>query len=69
LNALAMEPLGKVAGMGASIVGAGSTLVSIPIGSLIGMSITHSVAPLALGLAVCSLLSMSLMHWVRFGVR
>ena len=69
LNALAMEPLGKVAGMGASIVGSGSTLVSIPIGGLIGMSITDSVAPLALGLVVCTLLSMSLMYWVRFSMR
>jgi DHA1 family bicyclomycin/chloramphenicol resistance-like MFS transporter len=69
LNTLAMEPLGKVAGMGASIVGTGSTMVSIPIGGLIGMSISQSVTPLALGLAVCALVSMLLMHWVRFGVR
>ena len=69
LNTLAMEPLGKVAGMGASIVGTGSTLVSIPIGGLIGMSISQSVTPLALGLAICALISMLLMHWVRFGGR
>ena len=67
LNALAMEPLGKVAGMGASVVGAGSMFVSIPIGGLIGMSVDTNVFPVALGMAVCSLLSMLVMHWVRFG--
>lgn len=67
LNALAMEPLGQVAGMGASVVGAGSTLVAIPIGGFIGMSIGSDILPLGLGMAACSLLSMLLMHWVRFG--
>jgi DHA1 family bicyclomycin/chloramphenicol resistance-like MFS transporter len=67
LNALAMEPLGKVAGMGASVVGAGSMFVSIPIGGLIGMSVDTNIFPVALGMAVCSLLSMLVMHWVRFG--
>jgi len=67
LNALAMEPLGKVAGMGASVVGAGSMFVSIPIGGLIGMSVDTDIFPIALGMAVCSLVSMLVMHWVRFG--
>jgi DHA1 family bicyclomycin/chloramphenicol resistance-like MFS transporter len=67
LNALAMEPLGKVAGMGASVVGAGSMFVSIPIGGLIGMSVDTNIFPVALGMAACSLLSMLVMHWVRFG--
>jgi DHA1 family bicyclomycin/chloramphenicol resistance-like MFS transporter len=67
LNALAMEPLGQVAGMGASVVGAGSMFISIPIGGLIGMSVDTDIFPVALGMAVCSLLSMLVMHWVRFG--
>lgn len=67
LNALAMEPLGEVAGMGASVVGAGSMFVSIPIGGLIGMSLNTDIFPIALGMAACSLASLLLMHWVRFG--
>ena len=67
LNALAMEPLGKAAGIGASFVGAGSTLISIPIGGLIGMSLSANIFPLAIGMALCSLLSILMMHWVRFG--
>ncbi len=67
LNALALEPLGEVAGMGASIVGAGSTLISIPIGAFIGMSVEVSIMPLSIGLAVCAGASILIMHWVRFG--
>ena len=67
LNALAMEPLGRAAGIGASFVGAGSTLISIPIGGLIGMSLSTNIFPLAIGMALCSLLSILMMHWVRFG--
>ena len=38
LNALAMQPLGHVAGVGAAIVASLSTLVSVPLGALIGQS-------------------------------
>ena len=54
LNALAMEPLGKLAGMGASVVGSCSTLVSVPIGMWVGMSYDGTVMPLVLGFAVTS---------------
>jgi DHA1 family bicyclomycin/chloramphenicol resistance-like MFS transporter len=67
LNSLAMEPLGRIAGIGASFIGAGSMLISIPIGGLIGMSLSTNIFPLAIGMALCSLLSMLTMHWVRFG--
>ena len=49
-----MEPLGKLAGMGASVVGSSSTLVAVPIGMWVGMSYDGSVLPLAFGFAVAS---------------
>ena len=49
-----MEPLGKLAGMGASVVGSCSTLVSVPIGMWVGMSFDGTVLPLVLGFAVTS---------------
>jgi DHA1 family bicyclomycin/chloramphenicol resistance-like MFS transporter len=52
LNALAMEPLGKLAGMGASVVGSSATLISVPIGLWVGMSYDGTVLPLVLGFAV-----------------
>jgi DHA1 family bicyclomycin/chloramphenicol resistance-like MFS transporter len=47
LNALAMEPLGHIAGMGAAIVNAFSTLISVPLGAMVGLAFDGSVMPLA----------------------
>ncbi|MDQ7058571.1 MAG: multidrug effflux MFS transporter [Ghiorsea sp.] len=49
LNGLAMEPLGHMAGIGASLVGAVSTFIAVPFGAIIGQSYTQSVLPLVLG--------------------
>ena len=38
LNALAMEPLGHVAGVGAAVVASLSTFISVPLGALVGLS-------------------------------
>ncbi len=61
LNALAMQPLGRNAGVGASVVGAVSSLLSVPIGTVIGLSYNHTTIPLMLGLGsmagLCLLLS------------
>ena len=52
LNALAMEPLGHIAGMGAAVVGSISTLLSVSIGSLIGQLFDGTVLPLVVGFAL-----------------
>ncbi len=49
LNALAMKPLGHVAGVGSSVVGALSTLISVPFGIYIGLSYNNTVYPLVIG--------------------
>ncbi|MDX8384697.1 MAG: multidrug effflux MFS transporter [Ghiorsea sp.] len=64
LNGLAMEPLGKMAGLGASMVGAVSTFIAVPFGAAIGQSYDDSITPLVLGFAVFSLGSLLLMHWI-----
>ena len=38
LNALAMEPLGHIAGVGAAVVASLSTMISVPLGGFIGQS-------------------------------
>jgi DHA1 family bicyclomycin/chloramphenicol resistance-like MFS transporter len=52
LNALAMEPVGHIAGLGASLIGAISTLLSVGIGTLIGQAYNGTVLPLVLGFAL-----------------
>jgi len=64
-NALAMEPLGNLAGIGAAVVGSLSTLISIPLGTLIGQGYNETVVPLILGIAVLSGLSLGVVRWTE----
>lgn len=57
LNSLAMQPLGHIAGIGAALVGSVSTLISVPLGTWIGLSYNNTVVPLIVGLAVLAGLS------------
>ncbi len=67
LNAMAMEPLGHIAGVGAAVVGALSTFICVPFGILIGRGYDGSVLPLILGFAVFGTLTLGVMHWVERG--
>jgi DHA1 family bicyclomycin/chloramphenicol resistance-like MFS transporter len=51
-NAIAMEPLGRLAGSGAAAIGFASSFVSALVGGLIGRMYDGSMAPLLLGQAV-----------------
>src|SRR4029434_9723368 len=60
LNALAMQPLGHIAGTGAAIVGATSMLISIAFGTWIGQSYNGTVLLLVVGftaLSACSIIA------------
>ncbi len=52
LNALAMEAVGHMAGLGASLIGAISTLISVIIGTIIAQAYDGSVLPIVLGFAL-----------------
>jgi DHA1 family bicyclomycin/chloramphenicol resistance-like MFS transporter len=65
LNALAMEPLGHIAGVGAAVVGSLSTLISVLLGTLIGQSYNGTVLPLVGGFAILSVVSLGVMQWVE----
>ncbi len=49
INAMAMQPLGKTAGLGAAIIGSLSSLISVPTAVLIGSFVDSSITPVALG--------------------
>jgi DHA1 family bicyclomycin/chloramphenicol resistance-like MFS transporter len=66
LNALAMEPLGHIAGVGAAVVGALTTTISLLLGILIGQSYNGTVLPLVGGFAVLSLASAAVMRWAEY---
>jgi DHA1 family bicyclomycin/chloramphenicol resistance-like MFS transporter len=67
LNALAMQPLGHIAGIGAAVVGGSSTLISLALGTVIGQSYDNTVLPLVAGFAVLSGLSMAVIRFAEAG--
>jgi DHA1 family bicyclomycin/chloramphenicol resistance-like MFS transporter len=66
LNALAMEPLGHIAGAGAAVVGSLSTFISVLLGILIGQSYNGTILPLVGGFALLSAASMAAMRWAEY---
>ena len=56
-NALAMEPLGHLAGIGAAVVGSAGTLIQMVFGTIIGQQYNGTVIPLITGLGVLTTLA------------
>ncbi|APE43683.1 hypothetical protein BOO69_09855 [Sulfitobacter alexandrii] len=63
LNALAMEPLGHIAGLGAAVVGAFSTGIAIPVGTLIAENFTGGLGLLTLSFSTSASLCL-LLGWL-----
>ncbi|MCB0034699.1 MAG: multidrug effflux MFS transporter [Anaerolineales bacterium] len=68
LNALAMEPLGHIAGVGAAVVGSLSTLLSSLLGTVIGQNYNGTVLPLIFSFGILSALSLVVMRWSENGL-
>ena len=67
LSALAMQPLGAIAGTGSAVVGGMSMLISLTLGTGIGQIYNGTVLPLAGGFAVLSLCSIVTAWWAEAG--
>lgn len=66
LRALAMEPVGHIAGIAAAITGLISTLMAVPISTFIGRFVSGSrVYPLFIGFTVCAFLSLCIFWYLR----
>ncbi|WP_425080544.1 multidrug effflux MFS transporter [Ruegeria arenilitoris] len=61
LNAIAMEPMGHIAGMAASVIGAFSTVLAAAIAAPIGQMFDGSLYPLTTGILVMSVAGFGLM--------
>lgn len=57
LRALAMEPVGHIAGIGAAITGFIATIMGVAISTYIGQFVIDSVLPMFIGFLVCGLIS------------
>ena len=62
LNALAMEPVGHIAGTAASVIGAISTVLAVAIAAPIGLAFDGTPLPVALGLLAATTLALILMY-------
>ena len=62
LNAMAMEPLGEIAGIGAAVVGSLSTLIAVPFGILIGQLYDGGILALIGGFALLGASALAVMH-------
>ena len=57
LRALAMQPIGHIAGIGAAITGFVSTLMAVPISTYIGKFVSNTTLPVFMGFLICGFLS------------
>ena len=69
LRAMAMQPIGHIAGIGAAITGFISTMMAVPISIYIGRFIDQKALPLFIGFLVCSFLSILIIVYLRFDTK
>lgn len=61
LNALALEPMGHIAGIASAIIGALSNVVAIPLGTLIGQMYNGTLMPMVTGFSILSFAALLIM--------
>ena len=65
LRALAMEPVGHIAGIASAITGFVSTMMAVPISSFIGKSVSATALPLFIGFSICGFLSILILIYLK----
>jgi len=65
LRALAMQPIGHIAGIGAAVTGFISTIMAVPISTLIGRFIEDTALPIFIGFTICGGLSIILLLMIK----
>lgn len=66
-NALAMEPLGHIAGTASSVLGVITFTVGAVLGGLVGQAYNGTLIPLAAGLALFGWLALAIVLWTEKG--
>ncbi|WP_456390201.1 MFS transporter [Profundibacter sp.] len=65
LNAIALEPMGHMAGMASSVTSAISTICAVAIAVPVGLTFDGTPLPLMIGVFCCAVLALSLMQSIR----
>ncbi|MFD1316245.1 multidrug effflux MFS transporter [Namhaeicola litoreus] len=66
LRALAMQPIGHIAGIGAALTGFISTSMAIPISTYIGKNIENTALPLFLGFFISGVCSLAILYYLKW---
>jgi DHA1 family bicyclomycin/chloramphenicol resistance-like MFS transporter len=64
-NALAMEPMGRIAGTASSFIGAATTALSGFLGMIVGQFYDGSVLPLTIGYLVLGVAAVGMVAWTE----
>jgi DHA1 family bicyclomycin/chloramphenicol resistance-like MFS transporter len=67
MSAMAMEPMGHIAGVAAAVTGFITSVMSVVLGSVIGQYFDGTVVPLIGGFAVLGSVAGAIMYWVERG--
>lgn len=65
LNAIAMEPMGHIAGIASAVIGATSSAISMVIGTIIGQFYDGTLIPIATGFVTLNIASLGLMLYAE----
>lgn len=65
LRALAMQPIGHIAGIGAAITGFISTMMAVPISTFIGEFTQDTALPIFIGFSICGLCSILILVYLK----
>jgi DHA1 family bicyclomycin/chloramphenicol resistance-like MFS transporter len=65
LNAIAMEPMGHIAGIASAVIGSVSSAISMVIGITIGQLYDGTLIPVVSGFLILNLLSLAIMQYER----
>ena len=65
MNAIAMEPMGHIAGMAASIISALSTVAAVVLAAPVSLAFDGTPLPAAVGVFACSLTALFLIAMLR----
>lgn len=65
INAMAMEPMGHVAGIAAAIIGSTSSIMSMSIGTVIGQMYNGTLVPVTAGFLIFGSISMAILTFAQ----
>lgn len=64
-NALAMEPMGHIAGIASAIIGATSSVISMTLGSVIGQMYNNTLVPIVIGFFILGTICLFIMRFAE----